>query len=308
MLAAAARLIAPAAAQDLDGRVTVVEELIARPTVAGPAWWKVGDEDSAIYVLVDLAWVPKDIAFDMRALERRLAGAKLLILPADASYDPFTIARVLLNRGSMKDGGTVEGRLSPEARRIFRRVIARSGRSATYYDGLSPSPAADMIEFDYFTSQGFGMFGLREVVQRAARPHRIRTQKAAIVPIERFRMDQGREPGVECLEARVRNLDLLVRAQREAAAAWAEGDVRPILFPKGTAAVPERCGEEHYTNAAGLAQEMIGKEVTLFEQTLRTPGHSVALIKGEELLAKGGVLDQLRAKGYRVTTPDLIQD
>jgi hypothetical protein len=36
---------------------------------------------------------------------------------------------------------------------------------------------------------------------------------------------------------------------------------------------------------------------------LKTPGKAVAVIELRSLLAQDGVLDQLRAKGFKVTTP-----
>ena len=43
--------------------------------------------------------------------------------------------------------------------------------------------------------------------------------------------------------------------------------------------------------------------VAEIEQALKKPGHSVAVVWLPPLLAQGGVLDQLRAKGYQVKAP-----
>ena len=39
------------------------------------------------------------------------------------------------------------------------------------------------------------------------------------------------------------------------------------------------------------------------EAALKVPGHTIAVAPLRTLLAQGGVLDQLRAKGYEVKTP-----
>jgi hypothetical protein len=44
-------------------------------------------------------------------------------------------------------------------------------------------------------------------------------------------------------------------------------------------------------------------QVAAIEQALRKPGHAIAVVPLRPLLAQGGVLDQLRAKGFTVTTP-----
>jgi len=44
-------------------------------------------------------------------------------------------------------------------------------------------------------------------------------------------------------------------------------------------------------------------QVAAIEQALRKPGHAIAVVPLRPLLAQGGVLDQLRGKGFKVTTP-----
>jgi len=43
--------------------------------------------------------------------------------------------------------------------------------------------------------------------------------------------------------------------------------------------------------------------VSDMERILKSPGHAIAVVPMRTLLAQGGVLDQLRAKGYQVKTP-----
>ena len=44
-------------------------------------------------------------------------------------------------------------------------------------------------------------------------------------------------------------------------------------------------------------------QVAQIEQALKKPGHAIAVVPLRPLLAQGGVLDQLLAKGFTVTTP-----
>jgi hypothetical protein len=44
-------------------------------------------------------------------------------------------------------------------------------------------------------------------------------------------------------------------------------------------------------------------QVAEIEAALKRPGHAIAVIQLQPLLSQGGVLDQLSAKGYEVTTP-----
>ena len=44
-------------------------------------------------------------------------------------------------------------------------------------------------------------------------------------------------------------------------------------------------------------------QVAAIQQALAKPGHAIAVVPLRPLLAQGGVLDQLRSKGFKVTTP-----
>ena len=52
-----------------------------------------------------------------------------------------------------------------------------------------------------------------------------------------------------------------------------------------------------------LVAKALGASHADIERALKTPGHAIAVVPLRPLLAQGGVLDQLRAKGFTVTTP-----
>ena len=85
-----------------------------------------------------------------------------------------------------------------------------------------------------------------------------------------------------------------------AARAWADGDVRGRAArtsgPTSAASPwsPARQAFDARTKA---------DQVAAIEQALKKPGHAIAVVPLRPLLAQGGVLDQLRAKGFTVKTP-----
>ncbi|MFY8210517.1 MAG: TraB/GumN family protein, partial [Caulobacter sp.] len=54
---------------------------------------------------------------------------------------------------------------------------------------------------------------------------------------------------------------------------------------------------------AEMTQRLTAAEVDALANLLKTPGHAVALYPIRSLVAEGGVLDQLRARGITVRTP-----
>ena len=64
-----------------DVEATVVEELVVQGRLSGPAWWKVLDVDTTVYVLGARERLPSGVAWDQSVLARRLVGADRLITP-----------------------------------------------------------------------------------------------------------------------------------------------------------------------------------------------------------------------------------
>ena len=64
-----------------DPDAVLVEELVVTAREIGPAWWRVSDADSTVYVMGVPSVIPKGSGWDPSVLERRLEGANLVILP-----------------------------------------------------------------------------------------------------------------------------------------------------------------------------------------------------------------------------------
>ena len=86
---------------------------------------------------------------------------------------------------------------------------------------------------------------------------------------------------------------------REAARAWAAGDVRGALANERTY---ERC-IALVSGAEAFDARAKADDVADIVRALGKPGHAIAVVPLRPLLAQGGVLEQLRAKGFTVTTP-----
>ena len=63
-----------------------------------------------------------------------------------------------------------------------------------------------------------------------------------------------------------------------------------------------RCAQRAHDFCLVLRQ-YLGVDLVNSDRLRDMPGHAVAVVPLRPLLAQGGVLDQLRAKGFTVTTP-----
>lgn len=309
-LAAALVLAAPAFAQapatprsnpnDPDG--VLVEELIVVGRLPGPAWWTVSNGTATVYVLGSPSLAPKHMAWDRALFERRLTGASQVILPFQDIRVRFTgILGAAFNFMRLKGGGPFETTLESPVRARFVAARTKLGQPADHYGTKNALAAGLILATDYRDKTTLTTTDPTKLIKLLA--------ARAKVPISQRSYDIGPLMGaiVRAPPAAARGCFDEVLAQVEAgpgvthaaAQAWAQGDVRGALANERTY---ERC-IGLVPGAQSFDARVKADQVAAIEQALRKPGHAIAVVPLRPLLAQGGVLDQLRAKGFKVTTP-----
>ncbi|MGB6309806.1 MAG: TraB/GumN family protein, partial [Steroidobacteraceae bacterium] len=90
----------------------------------------------------------------------------------------------------------------------------------------------------------------------------------------------------------------------ERAQAWANGNVERIAsLPEPREVGACRAALDEGVGAAELIARMRRTWLDAFEKRLRAGGVTVAVVNIDMLLEPGGLLDELRAKGYAVDPP-----
>lgn len=289
----------PAAA---DPDSVLVEELVVVARDRGPAWWSVSNGTSTVYVLGAPSLAPKRTPWDLVTLQRRLVGANVVILP-------FQEVKVKLG-GSLgaafsyvrlRSGGVFEESLDPATRARFVAAREKIGQPANRYKSSNSLAAGLLLAGDYRDRSGLTNADTAKVVKAYA--------AMAKVPVLQKSYDVGpllgkviRTPKAAaraCLDAVIEQVEAGPGVTIAAAKAWAQGDTIGALDNERTY---ERC-----VNLVPGAQVFDARtkadQVAAIEKALKTPGHAIAVVHLRPLLAQGGVLDQLRAKGYQVKTP-----
>ena len=296
-----------AAAQVIDDpEAVVVEALVVNAKLPGPAWWKISDGDTTLYVLGVLQAMPKGQGWDTGVLERRLDGAFALILPPQGKAGLGDIPAALALRGKLKSDTPLDaavGDLAPQMAAKLARARATLGRKPDAYDGWSPLGAGIMMAGDYRKTVRLEPDEPERTIQRLARKHGVKARPAAtykVMPVVRTAVrDHSREAGLICLEGVLDEVNAGAGATRVAARAWAQGDVRgaiggPRNFQRCLLALP---------GMADLERKGVRDEVEALSAAMKTPGHAVVVYGVHGLVAQGGVLDQMRARGFIVSTP-----
>ena len=301
----AALAVAPLAAHAQvveDPEANVVEELVVNARLPGPAWWKVSDADTTIYVLGTLAAMPKGMAWDSSVLDRRLNGAFALIMPPVGKAGLTDIPALLRLRGKLKSDVPLD-QAAPELAPRLARVRVQLGKAPDSYSDWSPLGAGMMIGIDYQKKSALDGGEPERTVERLARKRKVKSRPAGVYKampmVKTVVREHSAEAGKLCLEGMLSEVEAGTAATRAAARAWAQGDVRgAIVGPRNF----QRCMRS-MPGMADMQQRGLNDEVNALSEAMKTPGHAVALFPIRGLVAEDGVLDRLRARGFKVTTP-----
>jgi uncharacterized protein YbaP (TraB family) len=280
----------------------LVDELVVTARERGPAFWRVSDADTTVYVLGVPSVTPKGLAWDRSGLERRLDGANEVILPFNQlKVGVLGAPGAAFNLLRLKSNAPYEERLPPELKARFVAARTAIGHPAKDYRTNNGIAAGLLLVSHYRDHARLTAADPAKTIGRLARSRKVKVeQKAyAVGPVSGALIRAPADAQRACLEDALDETERGAAAAQRAGQGWADGDVR-------TALSAER-GFEKCLNAApgGLAFDARIKadEAAAIAKALKTPGHAVAVVPLRPLLAQGGVLDRLQADGFTVKTP-----
>lgn len=297
----------PAAAQvgpdpPLDPDEALVEELVVRGRLPGPAWWRVSDADTTVYVLGVPSLAPKRMQWDRAIFERRLAGANVVILPfVNVRAKVGGSLGTAFNLLRIRSGGPFEARLDPATRARFVAVRTRLGRDAKRYNTANPLAAGVQLAIDYRDKAQLTNMDPAKLVRLLAQQQRVKVIEKSydlgpqLGSIIRTPASVGRL----CFDEVLAQAEAGPGVTLAAARAWAEGDVAGALSNERTY---ERCLSA-VTGGRSYDERTKADTAGAIATALKTPGHSIALVPLRPLLAQNGVLERLRGQGFTVKTP-----
>jgi uncharacterized protein YbaP (TraB family) len=285
-----------------DPDAVILEELVVVARDKGPAWWRVSDGDTTVYVLGVPSIAPKHMAWDRTVFDRRLKGANAVILPyQDVRVHLTTSLGAAWAYLRLKSSTPFEESLDTDRRMRFQEARTRLGQPARRYGTRNPLAAGLLLISDYRDRSGLVNTDPIKLIKGLAREARVPVWQKSydIAPQLGAVLRTPAEAGNACLDEVI----ALVRAGPggtiAATQAWAEGNVPAALANERTY---ERC-IALVPGAAAFDARAKADEVAEIEQALKVPGHAIAVVQLRPLLSQGGVLDRLRTAGFTVKTP-----
>jgi hypothetical protein len=271
-------------APKVDPESAIVSDLVVRPVVAGPAWWRVSDADTVVYIIgMPGSTVPSGLKWDRRALDRRLKDANVFItsltwpvgklrdIPAQT---PFDI------------------QLGPELKSRFEAAIGKIGRPRSRYEEEGLLQVTDRLAEDYRAFAHLTTAEPFRAMRQAARAAHVPLDQS-VYPARLDLLEDQIDPE-PCFAGVLSAIEAGPQPNRAAAQAWARGDVAGALAaPRG----------DRWWRCTGGPWLAIENHTARIEAALKTPGHAVAAITLHSLLAENGVLQRLKADGFEVVDP-----
>jgi len=300
-LAAPARSATPPP-RDLEANL--VDELVVNgaPT-GGPAWWTVSNGTSKVYILGAPSGLPKGQGWNTQRLEFRLKGANALILPPTARANPVkALAFFLFNRKPFQSKGPMEDSLPPPLRARFVAARTSLGKAPDRYAKWKAGVAGLMIGRDFRDGLRISFKQPDDTITSLADRAGVPTRKVAsydVLPLLKNMTTLSEAAHQACLADSLTEIEAGRGRVLAAAAGWAKGDVHAALtaergFDRCIAQVP---------GMQGYIDRSIADTSAAIAGALGKPGKTIAVVPLRVLLAQGGVLDRLRARGLKVETP-----
>lgn len=294
--------ITPARPAPNDPDAVIVEELVVVARDKGPAWWRITNGTSTVYVLGVPSLAPKHMQWDRAVFERRLKEAHVVILPfQDVKVRLPTSLGAAWNYLRLRSSTPFEETLDPAARARFVDAREKVGQPAKRYATKNPLAAGLLLLTDYRDRNDLTntdpMKLIKGLSQQAHVP--IWQKSYDIAPQLGAILKTPPDAGRGCLEEVIAQVRAGPGVTLSAAKAWAAGDTAGALENERTY---ERC-IALVPGAAAFDARVKSDQVAEIERALQTPGSAIAVVQLRPLLSQGGVLDRLRTAGFTVKTP-----
>ncbi len=284
-----------------DPEANVVEELVIVSRHPAPAWWRVEKDGSTVWILGVLDTpLPKDVKWRRHELDEHLKGASALITSPRLHAGLEDIFGLFKLYGMLRTQD-MEAALDPGLRARFVADREKLGKGPERYAHWRPMIAGQMLLRD--SRPGERVDVGRQVRAEAAKggtPVKpageydlVPFAKAALTSLTPA--SEG-----ECLNAALDDAETPEAVYRKAAVGWARGDVGAALQ------APRRFDRCLLLMAGGpeLWRKSTDDLADAIAGALGKPGQAVATVPLRRLVAKGGLIESLKARGLTVIGPD----
>ncbi len=290
---------------------SVMDEVVVTGEHTGPGMWHVRRGDANLWIMGSMSPLPKGITWRSKQLEELLATTNQVVV-----QKPFDIgiARVLwlliTERSLLMIGGgkRLKDVMPPGLYARFSVQRTQYVDDDKKWERFRPLIAAAFLQQAAFHQVGLSTrLDLGAAVRLLAKKHGVRLEELKIAGVHDV-LDalKTMPPATEnaCVDASLVTVEKDLPRLVERAQAWATGNIERIDRLKEPSEVDAcRTALDQGAGASDLIAQVRHTWMASMEGYLRSGATTVAVVNMDILLEKGGLLDELRAKGYAIDAP-----
>jgi uncharacterized protein YbaP (TraB family) len=288
-----------------------VDEIIVTAERAGPGMWHVHRGAANVWILGSISPLPREITWRSKQVEFVLESTSQVLVqkPIEISI-PRILWMLIADRKFLMVGGgkRLKDVLPPE---LYARFAAQRGKvtdDADKWERYRPIIAAAFLQQAAFHQVNLSMrLDLGAALRILAKKHGVRVEEIKVAGVSDMLEALKTMPAASertCVEASLITVESGLPRLVERAQAWAGGNVERIEnLPELKEVDACRTALDAGKGAFDVISRIRSTWLANIEKYLQSAGTTIAVINLDMLLERGGLLDELRAKGYEVDAP-----
>ena len=277
----------------------------------GPGLWHVQHGDAQVWILGSMSPLPKGITWRSKQVEQVLGTTSQVLVQKPFEIGIARILWLLLTERSllMVGGGKrLHDVLPADLYARFAAQRAKYHEDAGKWERFRPLIAAAFLQQAAFHNVGLSTrLDLGAAMRTLAKKHGVRVEEVKIAGVgDVLEALKTMPPATEnaCVAASLVTVESGLPRLIDRAQAWASGNVERIGQLREAAEVDAcRAALDAGAGPAELIARIRRTWLEAIENYLQHSGSTVAVVNIDLLLEPGGLLDELRAKGYQVDAP-----
>jgi uncharacterized protein YbaP (TraB family) len=288
-----------------------MEDLVVTGERPGPGLWHVHRGTAQVWIMGSMSPLPKGITWRSKQVEQLLDSTNQVLVQKPFEIGIARILWLLLTERSvlMVTGGKrLKDVLPAELHARFAIQRAKYTSDPNKWERFRPLIAAAFLQQAAFHQVGLSTrVDLGAAMRTLAKKHHVQVEEIKIAGVnDVMEALKTLPPATEnaCVAASLVTIESDLPRLVDRAQAWADGNVERIEKLREPAEVDAcRAALDAGVGAADLIARMRRTWLSTIESHLQNGGATVAVMNIDMLLEPGGLLDELRAKGYDVDTP-----
>jgi uncharacterized protein YbaP (TraB family) len=295
----------------MDEPQQVMDELTVTGERTGPGMWHVHRGSADLWILGSMSPLPKGITWRSKQLEQVLEHTDRVVVPKPFEIGIVRVLWLLITERSLlmvQGGKRLKDVMPPDLHARFALQRAKYSDDPDKWERYRPIIAAAFLQQAAFHAVGLSTrLDLGAAVRTLAKKHDVSIEELKVAGVHDALDALKTMPASTenaCVQASLVTVEKDLPRLVERAQAWATGNVELI----------EKLHEPSEVDACRAALDQGGGVTELIAQvrrtwldrlegSLREGGVTVAVVNMDMLLEQGGLLDELRAKGYDIDAP-----